>query len=1155
MIARKLKNHSKMRRICAIMILAAFLPTNGILPPSVRAQEILLPAPGAMLNLSPAFTPPLLKGIKIYPDDPFRFDFILDKGDTKNKTPDDIEAESTRLIKYFLASLTTPETDLWVNLSPYEKDRIVPEAFGQTEMGRDLLAQDYILKQITASVMYPESEAGRIFWDKVRAEAQRRYGTTDVPVETFNKVWIVPEKAAVYENHNTAIVVESRLKVMLEQDYFAQQNNPTQGHRDTKTQEHKSTGAPEKILTGEPGIRDSGELAQEILREIVIPILETEVNEGQNFAPLRQVYHSLILATWYKRKLKDSVLGQAYVDQNKTAGIDIADTTDPEKIWSRYVEAFTQGVYNYIREEQDPVSGEVIPRRYFSGGAALQIETIEEHPSASNAHISPDNASIIQIRTDVAAGDASENKAAPASDGAAMPAGTAKQAVKPDGDLVPDIRMDSWQESWTNFPYYQDQIENLLAELNDDLADADLDTQEKLYQHLLSGQENPVRDKLYELSSILRENFPYMLSQADDSPNLESAIKNGLYYKIAPHVYLTPITGSFKRHLLFWADDQGIIKFAGEFMIPGQNRKNFDGLTRKKFSDHIGAAFDYQYSIKILEMEPIHYAGKLYGESFNNDTEVLFYDYPFDGKRVEMMTESCRDSWAKKMGISLLEFDRELVRESMKCYWALEKLGIGSAADSHSGNLRVSLVKNTDGKYHLKVVWIADFESMLYEKDVLINSILGRPNLGKNLFIGACLAGLSLTLGLAYSFPVTVMTMFTLSTFVSGFIMMPGICYLFYKLSANKWQLFPPRYPDKIVSPTVPQMYAEFMPELIADGIITLKETDSGTAHHLADNIDTKRLKIIAGNSYWRVLGELEAIRQTELGLTQFTVPKKEIRRMYRETKKQVKHVFEAVLRNADASDPAMLDGEKNQPPGEQPAPDGAEAQDGHQYEYKAGLIFELPEDAWPVIQSWGYIFGSQNLDSDYVVQAFDDGKLVGVYFADQTKAINHVALGAGISVDPAYQRQGIGKHLFREMLLLLKEKGFTELIVRSETSLLSPALTSSQALANTIRRIYSEIITTSYDPISLKLISQQSLDLQKWDPSAASSDDAAINPGGIDLNPSHLAIETTDTGDAVTFAIDPAMLKQIQDAPGMIPVIIGIQPLESLPQFMGVRP
>ena len=97
------------------------------------------------------------------------------------------------MIKYFLASLTIPEKDLWVNLSPYEKDRIIPPSFGLTEMGRDLLAEDYMLKQITASLIYPEDEVGKKFWKRIYEEAFKKYGTTDIPVNTFNKVWIVPE--------------------------------------------------------------------------------------------------------------------------------------------------------------------------------------------------------------------------------------------------------------------------------------------------------------------------------------------------------------------------------------------------------------------------------------------------------------------------------------------------------------------------------------------------------------------------------------------------------------------------------------------------------------------------------------------------------------------------------------------------------------------------------------------------------------------------------------------------------------------------------------------------------------------------------------------------------------------------------------------------
>ena len=218
-----------------IFILIVFL-VNTFGPLPAQAQEFSLPKPGVRVHLSPEFAPPILKGLKVYPDNPFRFDFVLDQGDSpspeakreSNLAKEDyLKEESTRLIKYFLASLTVPERDLWVNLSPYEKDRIVPESFGLTEMGRDLLAEDYMLKQITASLIYPEDEVGKKFWKRIYEEAAAKYGTTNIPVNTFNKVWIMPEKAEVYENAEagTAYVVESKLKVMLEQDYLAFEKN------------------------------------------------------------------------------------------------------------------------------------------------------------------------------------------------------------------------------------------------------------------------------------------------------------------------------------------------------------------------------------------------------------------------------------------------------------------------------------------------------------------------------------------------------------------------------------------------------------------------------------------------------------------------------------------------------------------------------------------------------------------------------------------------------------------------------------------------------------------------------------------------------------------------------------------------------------------
>ncbi len=320
----------------------------SIIPPSQAQGQVGLPLPGTMVALSPAFAPVILKGVTVYPDNPLRFDFIIDTGDADLKDQA-LKDETNKLIKYFLASLTVPEQDLWVNLSPYEKDRIIPNEFGTTEMGRDLLAQDYILKQLTASLIYPENDLGKKFWDRVYKKIYEQYGTTEIPVNTFNKVWVVPDKAGVYKNGTSAFVTQAHLKVMLEEDYAALNQN-------SKSAESQAVAS------------DGRGISTEILRALIIPEIEKEVNEGKNFIQLRQIYNSLILAVWFKRNLKESLLGKFYVGQNMVNGVDIQDKDEKFKIYEAYLEAYKKGVYNYIKEDYVSATQEVTPRKYFSGG-------------------------------------------------------------------------------------------------------------------------------------------------------------------------------------------------------------------------------------------------------------------------------------------------------------------------------------------------------------------------------------------------------------------------------------------------------------------------------------------------------------------------------------------------------------------------------------------------------------------------------------------------------------------------------------------------------------------------------------------------------------------------------------------------------------------
>src|ERR1019366_565970 len=136
------------------------------------------------------------------------------------------------------------------------------------------------------------------------------FHTTQVPVNTFNKVWIVPDTAYVYESGNTAYILKSHLKVMLEEDYLSLGKHVRGPMNRTPTDRINALGS-------------------QVIREIILPELEKEVNEGKNFANLRQMYSGMVLATWYKKALKESILGKVYANKAKVQGVTGFNSSNP----------------------------------------------------------------------------------------------------------------------------------------------------------------------------------------------------------------------------------------------------------------------------------------------------------------------------------------------------------------------------------------------------------------------------------------------------------------------------------------------------------------------------------------------------------------------------------------------------------------------------------------------------------------------------------------------------------------------------------------------------------------------------------------------------------------------------------------------------------
>lgn len=350
-----------------VLVLIVFL-LNSVLPPQALAQgvpgpasapsaavDVFMPFPGSRVTFSPHVQPPVLRGVRYRADNPFQLDFILESGEAVSSSAQTV-ATAGRLVRYFFAALTLPETELWVNLSPYEKGRIIPGPLGLTEMGRDLLSQDYLLKQLTASLYYPNDELGKKFWEDVYGKARAKFGTTDIPFDTFNKVWIVPARAVVREDQGAAFIAESRLKVLLETDYLAQ-----------------AKADQPQALNAAAASAPAQDIAKEVMREVFVPALEREINEGAHFAPLRQMYSSLILAAWFKQALRDGFLKKQYADHSKVAGIESGEAGMADRVYRLYLEAFRKGAVDLVREETDPLTQEVLPRKYFSGGVDLAL--------------------------------------------------------------------------------------------------------------------------------------------------------------------------------------------------------------------------------------------------------------------------------------------------------------------------------------------------------------------------------------------------------------------------------------------------------------------------------------------------------------------------------------------------------------------------------------------------------------------------------------------------------------------------------------------------------------------------------------------------------------------------------------------------------------
>ena len=333
-----------------------------------KSTETTLPPIGMRFHLSKEFIAPCFRAWKLDPSNALQLDIIMDAGDEILTEQGALEL-SDRLSQYFFTCLAVPKEELWVNLSPFEGDRIISDALKDTALGIDLLAQDYVLKQLTSSLTYPESEPGRSYWDQIYARVGD--ATTAQRVQTLNKVWAVPESATILECDGYAVIESSALAVLTQHDYLAAKASLAQANR----------SVPQRQV---PSIDPHDIVALQVFRTTILPNISKDLNHGSNFSILRQAYSSMLLALWYRAALEDSVAHAISMMESPPVYKQQALANSVEQIYRAYVSAYKAGVFSYIREDPITGCGDKLPRKYFSGGFTAEKILEKTNPIASD---------------------------------------------------------------------------------------------------------------------------------------------------------------------------------------------------------------------------------------------------------------------------------------------------------------------------------------------------------------------------------------------------------------------------------------------------------------------------------------------------------------------------------------------------------------------------------------------------------------------------------------------------------------------------------------------------------------------------------------------------------------------------------------------------
>lgn len=302
---------------------------------------------------------PLVTGMAIPCDNPIHPGFSIGYDASQNKpSENEILELQTRLGRYLNTFLVVEGELLHVTLSPLDEFGGLTKPLRHTELGRDLLSQDVVLKHFTAQLLHPDSNSGKSFWNRIEKSG---VDLNAVSLDSCIRVWIVPGKVSLKENNQDDVffhvdIEKFNLQVLCESDY-------TTIDRFAENSKSDLPAAPTKFH----------EQVIETFKELILPKIFNEVNRGNRFSILRQIFTVGIFSAWFeKSNLGPSLIKCGFMNSNDVEKYRLNTAGDEAiQLKEQYSQMFNEGVWRHTQTFYDIKSKEIKRRVYVVGGIFL----------------------------------------------------------------------------------------------------------------------------------------------------------------------------------------------------------------------------------------------------------------------------------------------------------------------------------------------------------------------------------------------------------------------------------------------------------------------------------------------------------------------------------------------------------------------------------------------------------------------------------------------------------------------------------------------------------------------------------------------------------------------------------------------------------------